>query len=157
MLFRSLIKEIIYPNKFNGIDLVHSIMEAEKGNYLLLGSTYGYVDTWGVDFCPHIIKIDSTGEVIWEKYIFESETGGGFFRTIQSVIKIDQNNYILYIFDDRGFAIAQMNDKGEIVQYKKANGYPNSRHFTINKEGKYVSLTDYGIIIFNPDGYLEGL
>lgn len=150
-----LIKEIVYPNKFNGTDLVHSIIEAENGNYLLLGSTYGYVDTWGVDFCPHIIKIDSEGKIIWEKFIFESETGGGLFRTIQSVIKIDPNNYILYIFDEEGFAIAQMNNMGEIVQYKKANGYLNSRHFTINKEGKYVSLTDYGIIIFNPDGYVE--
>lgn len=151
----NLLTETVYPNKFNGTDLIHSIMDAGNGNYLLFGSTYGYVNPLGIDFCPHIIKIDSDGKIIWEKFILESETGGGFFRTIHSVVKTGQSNYLLYIFDDRGFAIAEMNDAGEIVRYKRLTGYPNSRHFSVRSDGKYVSLTDYGIIVFNPDGYVE--
>jgi hypothetical protein len=150
-----LLRETVYPNKYNGTDLVHSIMKVENGNYLLFGSTYGYVNVLGIDFCPHIIKIDSDGKVIWEKFILESETGGGFFRTIQSVIKTGENNYLIYIFDDRGFALADMNDAGEITRYKRLTEYPNTRHFSIRSDGKYVSLTDYGVIVFNPDGYVE--
>jgi hypothetical protein len=150
-----LLRETVYPNKFNGTDLVHSIMKVENGNYMLFGSTYGYVNVLGIDFCPHIIKIDSDGKVIWEKFILESETGGGFFRTIQSVIKTGENNYLIYIFDDRGFALADMNDVGEITRYKRVTEYPNTRHFSIRSDGKYVSLTDYGVIVFNPDGYVE--
>lgn len=150
-----LITQVTYPNKYLGSDVVYSIEPTNDGNYLLVGSTYAYLGGMGTDWAPHIIKVNANGEIVWEKFVYADDTGGGIFRIIRGFKKLDANNYLLFIEDDMGFSVANMNDAGEITHFKNALHYPNVRGFTINNSGQYVMLTDYGVFVFDQSGYSE--
>lgn len=148
-----LIKEVVYPNAYNGEDLVHSIVKVGESEYILAGSTYGNVNSMGMDFCPHLLKVSYSGEIIWDKFYGAISSEDYYFRTLKSFIKINSDRFLLFIEDNKGFTIAIINNEGVIIDFKRGSNYPNYRNFAINNLGQYILLTDFGIFIFNPDGY----
>ncbi len=149
-----LINQKNYPNKYSGSDVVYSIQPEPNGNYLIVGSTYADIGTGGTDWIPHLIKINHSGEILWEKFIEPQSTGEGIFRIVNSFMPAGPGEYMMMIRDDRAFCIAFMNDAGDITQYKKIRGYPLSGKIFLNQPGEIVYLTNNGIIVFNREGYV---
>jgi hypothetical protein len=147
------IRENIYENEFKGSDVINSIEIMDDGNYLLTGSVRGYVGEY-IGFIPRFLKVNPEGEILWDKFPNAETTGGGFFRVLRRIKKINNENYLIHISDDRGFAIATMNESGDITQYIRTTNYPDVRGLSLQQNGFYRVLTDYGVFVFDPDGFI---
>ncbi len=150
------LKEKIFPNQFNSNDLVCGIEILADGNYLLVGSTHGYVrGSGGGDFIPHLIKTKPDGEVLWEIFPDIITRWDAVFPVVQDYRVMENGNILLYVTDTKGFSFAAMNTNGEIIRQWRVIGLPRGKEINLSPDNKFIFLTNYAVFVFEPEGYLE--
>lgn len=149
------LKEKIYPNQFNSEDLVCGLEILPDGNLLFIGSTYGYVGGGLINFIPHLIKTNPDGEILWEIFPEIKSRWDAVFPVVQDYKVMENKNILLYVTDTKGFSFATMNTNGEIIRQWRITGLPRGREIILSPDNKFIFLTNNGVFIFEPEGYLE--
>lgn len=154
----------VWERKYEGYDVINSIANAPDGGFIAAGNTYkgGENSSWIV------LRIDITGEIIWEKVY-----GGTTIDYANNVISTYDGNYVVAGFTkSKGdanfdFWILKIDKAGNKAWKKSFGGNQDDRALSILNvcEGKYVvagftksegaGMDDVSVIKFS--GYLFDL
>ena len=149
-----LIRQELYPNEYNESDSPKEIFLTKDQKYLLLGTAHGAVPPYYYSGSrPRFLKVSNEGTVIWDKY--HNLNSGGVSPVYEDFAVLETNQSLILTGDDRGIAISQINDAGEIDKHIKLYGYPRCVNIFIDDNGNYQCVAKEGyIIIFNHNGYI---
>jgi hypothetical protein len=144
--------EIMYGG--SGYDVARSIQETNEGGYIIAGSSFPVsTDIWGnttsgIDDC-YIVKIDSAGNVEWQKMI-----GGSDHDQAYSIQETSDGGYIVAGFSEStdiigltnqglcDYYIIKLDSAGNIIWQKMYGGADLDNAISIKetKDGGYVVL-----------------
>lgn len=157
--------EIEWRNYFGGTnnDRSYDAVQANDGGYVLTGfsesndydisNSYGSYDYW-------VIKLNSIGELIWEKSLGGSEIDQG-----RSIVKTNDNSYIIagnsYSSDGNNnnnygssdFLLVKLSDNGEVIWNKNYGGSLFDYATSINKYSNGYIVSGYSK---SSDGDVKG-
>jgi hypothetical protein len=113
---------IIWKRSYGGVneEAARKIIKAADGNFLITGSTKSFGQ--GLDDV-YLIKIDSFGNIIWQKTY-----GGASFDGGMDILETDDNNILLLGFTDnfgardRDFWLLKLDARGNIIWDKLYGG-----------------------------------
>ncbi len=115
-------------------DIAKAVVETENGEFLIIGYTNSYegdITTTKGNYDIWLIKIDSTGKILWNKNY------GGLYNDIisyKSLIKTQDNNFLFMgttnskdtdvstALGDRDIWVVKINPQGEIIWEKSLGG-----------------------------------
>ena len=104
-----------WSNNYGGTatDIAYSIIATSDGGYVLAGETWSFVTgTAGVDADIVVYKIDSSGQVLWQKNFGGTEIDKGY-----NIKETSDNGFIL-VGETRSFVTGTVGLDTDIVVYK---------------------------------------
>ncbi len=115
-----------------GTDVVFAVQQTADGGYIVAGVTYSFIEGWWDECDPWILKLDSNGNVEWEKTVegYEArdiqQTSDGGYILVEGwydfrVVKLSNNGNIQWVKAyggsglDWAYTVQQTADGGYIV------------------------------------------
>jgi hypothetical protein len=119
-------------------DEAYSIVQSSDGGYVVAGRTRSFGAGYGYDF--YVVKLDSSGNVVWTKTI-----GGGDSDGANSVIQSSDGGYVVAgstrsFTEDVNIYVVKLDANGNVVWTKTIGGSSNDVAFSIiqSSDGGYV-------------------
>ena len=116
-------------------DDAYSVEQNSDGTYIICGKTKSFGDTNGD---AYVIKVNSSGTLVWEKTFGSSATEDGFY----SIQKTPDNEYILVGYYGSDAYVVKLNSSGTFGWSKTFGGNGSEWLYSITPtlDGGYISV-----------------